>query len=87
MDVLPMVLIIRSIANAVVVESPLPYLAGKIRFFAAAVGKAAFDELNRAFHRNLDIGRQNEMCVVRHDYKFVEEKFLLRSICKHRVHK
>ena len=85
MDVLAMMFIVRIITNAVVVRSWLPYLAWKICFFAAAVRKPAFNKLNRAFHRNPGIWRQNEMRVVRHNYKFVEEKFALCAICKHRV--
>src|SRR5579859_2159500 len=58
-DVLAMMFVVGIIPNAVVVRPWLPDLVWKMRFFVAAVRKPAFDELNRSFHRNLYIGRQN----------------------------
>ena len=82
-----MMVIIRIIANAVIGEPPLPDLPGKVCLVAAPVRKPAFYQLNRTLHRNLDVGCQNEMSVIRHDHEFMEKKFSLRSISKHSLQK
>lgn len=85
MDVLAMPLIIQIIANTMMGGSRLPDFAFEHRFFGASARKPAFNELNGAFHWNPDVRRENQMDVVRHQDEFVQQKFALITIAKHRL--
>jgi hypothetical protein len=50
-----------------------------------AIGKAAFHELHGPFQRDVSRG-EDQVQVIRHDYKLVKQIFLLTPIMKQRVY-
>jgi hypothetical protein len=78
--VLPMPLIISFIANAMVLESSLPYIFLAGSFLRNPMGEAALDKLHGFFDGNHLTRCEKQMKVTGHDHKFMEQIFALLSI-------
>jgi|SRR5579863_5236481 len=69
-----MFLVIERLADAMVRETPLPYLYPRTRFLHKSVRIATLDELHGALKSEGWLGSEQEMDVVRHQNKFVKLK-------------
>jgi hypothetical protein len=83
MDVFPMPLIIRIIANTMICKASLPDFALDRQFLGTPMRESSLDELHRTLKGNLDVGRKNQVRVVRHDHEFMQKKLALCAIAKH----
>jgi len=75
-----MALVILAAPNPVVGEASLPDSKAFIQLFFHAVRKTTFDELQGLFQRNVCSGRNEQVKVIRHDHKFMQQKPFLRAI-------
>ena len=80
MDVFAMKGIVSRVPNPVVHITPLPDFSTEAGLFGDAKRKTAFNELDGTLESNLRRGSEEQVCVVRHDYEFVDLEFPLFSI-------
>jgi hypothetical protein len=78
--VLPMPLIISFIANAMVLESSLPYIFLAGAFLRNPMGEVALDKLHGFFDGNQLTRCEKQMEVIGHDHKFMEQIFALLPV-------
>ena len=67
-------LIILCVANAVIHETCLPYFQREMNFPFRAIGETALDELQCLFQRDFRCRCQQQMEVIGHDHKFMQQK-------------
>lgn len=79
-DVFTMLLIVHSVANAVIGEAFLPDQSLKCQFLLGSERESAFDVLNSFFKGNVCGRRDDEMEMVWHDYEFVDEETAFAAI-------
>jgi len=77
-DVLAESFILQHIAHATVVKTVFPDVSAITEFFPGSVGESALDKLHR-FFQSL-VGSQEEMEMIRHEHKFMEQEFALISV-------
>jgi hypothetical protein len=81
MDVFTMLLIVLCIANPMVSKAFfLPYERPECQFLPDPEGKSAFDVLTDFFQRDVSRGRDDQMEVVRHNHKLMQEIAALATI-------
>jgi len=76
------VFVIVRVANAVIHETCLPYFESKMNFPFPAIGETALDELECLFQRDFRCRCQQQMEVIGHDHKFIQQKPPLLTILR-----
>ena len=71
MDIVPMPIVVFSIANPVVSKSSPPYLRIGSKFLISPVRKTTLDQLNRPLQRACR--RDQQVKMIRHENKFVQQ--------------
>jgi len=67
-------------------EAFLPYFKGEIHFPFRAKGETALDELQSLFQWDFRCRCQQQVEMIGHDYKFMQEKPSLSSILRKNIH-
>jgi hypothetical protein len=80
------VFVIPCVANAVIHETCLPYFKSKMNFPFRAIGETALDELQCLFQRDFRCRSQQQMEVIGHDHKFMQQKPPLSTILRKNIH-
>jgi hypothetical protein len=81
-----MVFVILCVANAVIHETCLPYFKSKMNFPFRAIGETALDELQCLFQRDFRCRCQQQMEVIGHNHKFMQQKPPLSTILRKNIH-
>ena len=76
-----MMLVILEISDAMIRETCLPYGAALLQ----AIRESSFDELHDTLERNFGSGREQQVNVIGHDDKFMQQKFPRVTIVRERV--
>jgi len=79
------VFVVLVIANAVIHETCLPYFKSKMNFTFRAKRKPALDELQCLFQRYFRCGCEQQMEMVGHDDKVMQQKPPLSSIIRKNI--
>jgi hypothetical protein len=80
MDIFPMLCEVTFVADSMICEAALPYLASSTDDRAKIVRIRAFDQLHGALDRDCSSWRKQEMDVIGHQYKFVQSEPALTAI-------
>jgi hypothetical protein len=72
--------VVLCVANTVIHKTGLPYFISEVKLSFRAKGEAAFDELHGLFQRDFCGRRQQQVEVVWHNHKFMQQKAPLFSI-------
>jgi hypothetical protein len=81
-----MVFVILCVANAVIHETCLPYFKSKMNFPFRAIVETALDELQCLFQRDFRCRCQQQMEVIGHDQKFMQQKPAPPTILRKNIH-
>ena len=83
MNVFPELAVLPVVTDSPVIEAGLPNLADEAKFLLGAEGKSALDQLHGFFYR---VGwSKDQMNVVRHDDKIMEQILSLISIAEENI--
>jgi hypothetical protein len=72
--------VILCVANAVIHETRFLYFKSKMNFPFRAIGETALDEWRSLFQRDFRCRCQQQMKVIGHDHKFMQQKATLSTI-------
>ena len=85
-NVSAVMLVVLCVTNAVIHETGLPYFKSKMYFPLRAIRETTFDQLQCLFQRDFRCRGQQQMEVIGHDYKFMQQKPLLSTILCQNIH-
>jgi len=85
MDIVFLSLEGRFVKNTNLVKTFLPDRSTQVQFLSRPEGKTAFDKVDRAFDRHARFDREQEVEMIRHYYKRVEQEFPCSAVVLKRL--
>src|ERR1700684_2293443 len=78
-------LVILCVANTMIHETFLPYLKRKLKFPLGAKGETTLNELQCLLQRNIRCRGLQQMEMIGHDHKFMQQKSPLSTILRKHI--